>query len=282
MGCKTTGSWTKELEGADVVVNLCGKSVDCRYNPKNRQEIFDSRINSTRALGLAIQNSKQPPALWINLASATIYRHSEDTNMDEGNGEIGSGFSVEVCKRWEKEFFFHSNGSTRQVALRTAMVLGTEGGVLKKMKFFAKLGLGGKYANGKQFLSWIHETDFIRVIEWMIENKSASGIYNAAAPEPMQDWEFGLNVRHAVNRNFGLNKPEWLLKIGAFFLGTETELVLKSRRVVPGRLLYEGFRFKFNQADEAIKNLAHSSPVARKEYPKILPTSHSSIEHRIV
>lgn len=255
---KTLGSWTKELEGADVLINLTGKSVDCRYNEKNKAEIISSRVNATRVLGEAMKAIAHPPTLWMNAASATIYRASMDKAMDEYHGETGSGFSVEVCKLWEQSFNDAEIPGTRKIALRISMVLGREGGVMPVMTKLVKRGLGGKMGSGEQFISWIHEEDFLNAIEWMIRNKNASGPYNLAAPDPVTNKQFMTLMRKFLSMPFGLPSPGWLLEIGAFFLRTETELVLKSRKVIPRRLMDEGFKFNFAKTEKALKDLLHN------------------------
>ncbi len=252
---KTPGEWTKELEGADVLINLTGKSVDCRYNEKNKAEIISSRVNATKNLGEAINKTNNPPKVWLNSASATIYRNAEDRPMDEFTGEIGTGFSVGVCQVWEKTFNEINNPKTRKIAMRISMVMGKGGGVLPVMTKLVKAGLGGKMGNGKQFISWIHEEDFLNAIEHLINNEQASGAYNFAAPQPIQNKEFMSLMRKQLNVKIGFPATKWMLEIGAFFIKTETELILKSRRVVPTKLVNEGFVFKHPTVESALKNL---------------------------
>ncbi len=241
---KTTGSWCAELEGADALINLCGKSVDCRYTDKNKAEIFASRLDSTKVIGEAILNCNQPPALWINGASATIYRHSEQTPMTELTGEIGSGFSVEVCKAWEKTFNVFRLPATRMVNLRLSMVLGTTGGVIPTMVSLVKKGLGGTLGNGKQLMSWLHVEDFCRMIGWLLTHSSAHGTYNAVAPAPVSNKALMKLLREKTGMRIGLPAPRLILEIGALLIRTETELILKSRYAVPERFVKEGFVFK--------------------------------------
>ncbi|HEY0029519.1 MAG TPA: TIGR01777 family oxidoreductase [Bacteroidia bacterium] len=252
---KTLDKWAAELEGTDVLVNLTGKSVDCRYTEKNKAEIISSRVNATKVLGDAISKTKNPPKVWMNAASATIYRYSEDTPMDEGQGETGSGFSVDVCKQWEDAFNAATTPTTRKIALRISMVLGKQGGVIPVLSKLVKVGLGGKMGSGKQFISWIHIDDFLNSIEWLIEHQQDSGPYNMASPEPISNKEFMRIMRGTLHRKIGLPATKWMLEIGAFFIRTETELILKSRRVVPGKLLKEGFMFKYGTAKAALTNL---------------------------
>lgn len=252
---KTFGEWAKELEGADVLINLTGKSVDCRYTEKNKAEIISSRVNATKILGEAINKTTDPPKVWLNAASATIYRHSEDKSMDEFTGEIGTGFSVGVCLAWEKSFNEIQNPKTRKIAMRISMVMGKGGGVLPVMSKLVKAGLGGKMGTGKQFVSWIHEEDFLNALEWLINNEKADGAYNFAAPDPIPNKEFMSLLRKKLNVKIGLPATTWMLEIGAFFIRTETELILKSRKVVPGRLLKEGFVFNYPIAEQALTDL---------------------------
>ena len=240
------------LENAEMLINLAGKSVDCRYNEKNKKEIYDSRINTTKELGNAIFKCKQPPLLWINSSTATIYRHAEDKAMTESNGEIGSGFSVDIATAWEKCFFDFALKNTRQVALRMAIVLGKEGGVVHPLKNLVKFGLGGKSGNGNQMFSWIHLEDVFRIIQFVWENKNINGVINTAAPNPETNSRFMKKFRKYMNRQFGLSTPKWLLEIGAVIIKTETELILKSRWVIPERLLNAGFQFKYATLDETL------------------------------
>ena len=252
---KTKGEWTKELDGADVLINLTGKSVDCRYNEKNKAEIISSRVNATKILGETINETAHPPKVWLNAASATIYRNAEDRAMDEFDGEVGEGFSVGVCQVWEKAFNEIQNPQTRKVIMRISMVMGKGGGVLPVMTKLVKARLGGKMGNGKQFISWIHEEDFLDAMEHLIQHETSSGPYNFAAPNPLPNKEFMQLMRKQLNVGIGLPAAEWMLEVGAFFIGTETELILKSRRVVPTKLKNEGFVFKYPTVEQALKNL---------------------------
>lgn len=252
---KSAGAWCKDIEGASVVINLCGKSVDCRYTKKNKAEILASRKHSTKIIGEAIASANTPPELWINGASATIYQHSEDIPMTEAEGKIGSGFSVDVCLAWEKEFNAMHLPATRKVNFRISMVLGTTGGVLPVLKGLVKKGLGGTMAKGTQQVSWVHIDDFCRSVEWAIKNTAAEGVYNIVAPEPVRNKVLMQLLRKLLNVPVGLPSSAWMLEIGAFFLRTETELILKSRFAFPKRLLDEGFTFKFPKIDPALKSL---------------------------
>jgi len=272
---KSEGAWKNELEGSDVVINLAGRSVNCRYNAANRKEIMDSRVDSTRAIGNAIKNANRPPRLWLQASTATIYAHRYDAPNDETTGIIGGSeanapekwrFSIEVAKAWEQAV--NDAGTlpnTRTVLLRSAMTMSPDrGGVFDTLLGLVRLGLGGRSGDGRQFVSWIHERDFVRAIYWLIENDSMSGAFNLSAPEPLPNSEFMSVLREAWGIPLGLPATDWMLEIGAIFLKTETELILKSRRVVPGRLLQNGFEFEFPSWLGAANELRGRSRKMRK------------------
>ncbi|MEQ8469835.1 MAG: TIGR01777 family oxidoreductase [Marinoscillum sp.] len=254
---KSAGAWQNVLNGAESLINLNGKSVDCRYSEANKQAIYDSRIDATYILGEALKGCKHPPAVWINAASATIYRHAEDRDMDEATGELGTGFSVDVCKKWERTFFETDTPDVRKVALRIAITLGKRGGALEPLKRLVHFGLGGKQGNGRQYFSWIHESDVAAIVEWVLGNDQAAGVYNVAAPHPVPNKLFMQLLRREMKVPFGLPSPEWLLNLGALLIRTEPELILKSRRVVPGRLLNEGYVFNYKRIESAFKSLVN-------------------------
>jgi uncharacterized protein (TIGR01777 family) len=237
------------------VINLAGKSVDCRYNEKNQKEIVRSRIETTRLIGEAVVQCNHPPKLWINSSTATIYRHAEDRPMTEENGEIGKGFSVNVALQWEKEFFDFALSHTRQIALRMAIVLGRQGGAMQPLKRLAQLGLGGKQGKGNQMFSWIHIDDIFKIILFLMDHKELAGTFNCSSPEPVTNKVFMSSLRQVLNAKIGLPTPEWLLKIGAVLIGTETELILKSRWVVPGRLLKSGYIFSYLSLPQALEEI---------------------------
>lgn len=245
----------KALDGAEMLINLAGKSVDCRYNEKNRALILNSRVEPTRKLQSIIEECEAPPKLWINASTATIYRHAEDKPMDEETGEIGSGFSVEVAKDWEKAFFEKTTVLTRKVALRTSIVIGKEGGVMKPYINLVKYGLGGRQGSGRQMFSWIHIEDLYRIVQFVRANEDMSGIYNAAAPSPVSNKVFMKEMRLILKPLIYLPSPEWMLKTGAYFINTETELILKSRWVVPKRLLERRFEFHYETIKDALNNI---------------------------
>jgi uncharacterized protein (TIGR01777 family) len=245
------------LENADMLVNLAGKSVDCRYNGKNKKEILDSRTETTRILGEAVDQCKNPPSLWINASTATIYRHAEDRPMTESAGEIGTGFSVGIATSWEKTFFTFRPERTRQIALRMAIVLGKEGGVIKPFMNLVRFGLGGKQGNGKQMFSWIHIEDLCNIIVFLYQHKELNGVYNCAAPGPVTNEILMKTFRQVTHTGIGFPSPKWLLTIGAAIIKTETELILKSRWVIPEKLVQEGYVFKYPALQPAIEDILH-------------------------
>lgn len=251
----TKGAWGAELEDADLLVNLTGKSVDCRYTESNKRLIYDSRINSTNILGEVVKDLKRPPKLWINAASATIYRHALDREMDEETGEVGEGFSVDVCQKWEKAFNHVDVPRTRKVILRIGIVLGHNGGALAPLRNLVKVGLGGKQGDGNQYFSWLHEKDFVGIIDHIIANDDMTGVYNATSPKPVRNQQIMRALRKVVRIPFGLPMPKWLLKVGAVIIGTETELILKSRRVVPKKLIISGYKFQYEHIESALTDL---------------------------
>ena len=251
---KTLSGWETELENTDVLINLAGKSVDCRYTEKNKKEILLSRIQSTKVLNQAVLACANPPKHWLNSSTSTIYRFSLDKQMSEANGEIGNDFSMNVAQSWEKAFFKTETPKTIKTALRTSIVLGKNGGAFIPLKRLTQLGLGGKQGKGNQFISWIHETDFARAIDFIIESQM-TGIFNIVSPQPISNQNFMATLRKQLNIFFGISTPELLLAIGAKIIGTETELVLKSRNVIPTRLLDNGFEFEYKTLESALKNL---------------------------
>ncbi|HBS12745.1 MAG TPA: TIGR01777 family protein [Flavobacteriaceae bacterium] len=252
---QTLNDWTTNIENADVLINLTGKSVDCRYNAKNKKLIYDSRINSTTILGKAVQQCKQPPKLWMNASTATIYRYSLDKEMTELDGEFGNDFSMNIAKSWEKAFSEIDTPNTRKIILRTSIVLGKKAGAFIPLKTLTKLGMGGKQGSGKQKVSFIHELDFVRAVEFLIQNQTLNGAFNITVPKPTNNKHLMKTFRKELGIPFGIPQPEWILKIGSKIIGTEPELVLKSRNVIPQRLLNEGFQFNYPTIEKTIKNL---------------------------
>lgn len=255
---KNLGDWKQELEGAEMLINLAGKSVNCRYTEKNKQEIFDSRTYSTLVLGEAVKQLKHPPAVWFNAASATIYRHAEDRPNDEYNGEYHDDFSVQVCKQWEKTVNSIKLTSTRKIILRIAIVLGAKDGVLPRFKGLVASGLGGKQGNGEQYFSWIHEQDLVNSIEFLYNHSELEGVFNCSSPNPVKNKILMKTFRDLLKPAVALPSPAWLLKLGALLIGTETELLLKSRWVLPKRLQEAGYRFQYPDLQPALKELLNS------------------------
>lgn len=246
------------LDGAEMVINLAGKSVNCRYNEQNKREIMNSRIETTQILGNVILACEHPPALWINSSTATIYRHAEDRPMTETKGEIGSGFSVDVAKAWEEAFFSFSLPHTRQAALRIAIVLGPGGGVMTPFKNLVRFGLGGHQGSGKQMFSWIHVEDLFQIILFIQEWESLEGVFNCTSPNPVTNRELMATMRKVMHRKGGLPASTWMLNLGARVIRTEPELVLKSRWVIPNRLIKEGFMFKYGRLEQALHHILHT------------------------
>ncbi len=246
---KTLGNWVAALNGADIIINLSGKSVNCRYTEKNRRLILESRIFSTRIIGEAIHKIKQAPKIWFNAASATIYRDAYDFPQDEFTGEIGSDFSMNICKAWEKCFYEMDVPDTRKIVLRMAITLGINDGAMSRMKNLARLGLGGKMGTGKQMMSWVHVEDIARTIEFLYAHENLNGIFNVSSPYPISNNEFMSAIRKAMKMPFGIPTPKWILNIGAKLIGTEPELILKSRWVIPQKLIGEGFKFKYAKVE---------------------------------
>jgi uncharacterized protein (TIGR01777 family) len=262
------GPWAAELDDADVLLNLTGRSVNCRYTAANRREIIDSRVQSTRVLGQALAALRRPPRVWLQASTATIYAHRYDAPNDEATGIIGGDevdapdawrFSIDVARSWERAFNEVQAPVTRKVALRSAMTMSADrGGVFDALLALVRRGQGGRIGDGRQFMSWVHETDFIGAVRWLIAHEQIDGIVNIASPNPIPNDEFMRVLREAWGIRLGLPTFEWMLEIGAFFLRTESELVLKSRRVVPRRLLESGFVFAYPHWPEAARALCRA------------------------
>jgi uncharacterized protein (TIGR01777 family) len=259
------GGWAWELDGADAVINLAGKSVNCRYGPENRREILRSRIESTQVVAEAIDRASRPPRVWLQAATATLYAHRYDAPNDEATGIIGGEeagapetwrFSIDVAKAWEKAFDEAAARGTRKVKLRSAILMApSQGGALDLLLRLVRFGVGGKMGDGRQFVSWIHDVDFARAISWLIAHEEVSGVVNVGSPNPLPNAAFMRDLRAAWGMPVGVPHSKPLLEIAAFLMRTETELILKSRRVAPGRLLQRGFSFRFPTWPEAAADL---------------------------
>ena len=251
----TPGAWVSELDGSDVVINLTGRSVNCRYTPANRRDILESRVVPTRLLGEVIARAQRPPRIWLQASTATIYSHRFDAPNDEASGLIGGdepdaprawSFSIDVARTWERVFDEAPTPRTRKIALRSAMIMSPEpGGIFATLLGLVRHGLGGKVGDGRQYMSWIHCEDFVRAIHWLIEHDEIDGVVNVASPHPLPNVEFMKTLREAARTRIGLPTTRWMLEVGAILMQTEPELILKSRRVVPGRLLEHGFTFSY-------------------------------------
>ncbi|MER7769480.1 TIGR01777 family oxidoreductase [Kitasatospora sp. NPDC096140] len=262
---RTLGAWAEEVDGSDVVVNLAGRSVNCRYTEENRREMMDSRVLSTRAVGQAIAAARRPPAVWLQMSTATVYAHRHDAPNGEHDGLIGGAepdapaswrYSIDIARAWEDTQSEADTPATRKLALRTAVVLGPErGGALDSLSWLARLGAGGAIAGGAQYVSWIHERDFARAVDFLIAHEELTGPVNLAAPNPLPQREFMRDLRTAWGMPLALPAARWMAEIGAFALRSETELLLKSRRVVPTRLLDAGFDFAYPSWPAAARDL---------------------------
>jgi uncharacterized protein (TIGR01777 family) len=261
---ETLGPWVKELDGADAVINMAGRSVNCRYNEANRKEIIDSRVKSTTVIGQAINTVANPPRVWLQASTATIYAHRFDAPNDEATGILGGSepnvpdtwrFSIDVATKWEQACNAAETPRTRKVLLRSAITLSPDrGGIFDVLYTLVRRGLGGTNGSGMQYVSWIHETDFVRAVLWLIDHE-ISGAVNLASPNPLPNREFMRVLRQAAGMKIGLPATRWMLELGAIFMRTETELILKSRRVVPAWLLQSGFTFKYPDWPEAAAEL---------------------------
>lgn len=253
---QTLGDWSCAIDGSDALINMAGRSVDCRYNEVNKKEILDSRTESTRVLHEAVANCDSPPRVWLNSSTSTIYEDTRGTSPanSEAKHQIGDDFSMGIAKAWERVFFDRNCPGTVQTALRTAIVMGREGGAFPIMHKIARFGLCSPQGPGDQWISWLHVSDFCRIVQFLIE-EPLPGCVNVCSPNPIPNRDFNQLLKQSVKPWMVLPQPVWLLKLGAFFLRTETELVLKSRKVVPRRLLEEGFEFKYPRARDMISNL---------------------------
>lgn len=259
------GPWAQVIDGSDVVINLAGRSVSCRYTPANLRAMMDSRVHSARVVGEAIAAAVRPPRVWLQMSTATVYAHRHDAPHDEATGVIGGdepgvpgywSYSVEIAKAWELAQERAEIPHTRKVALRSAMVMSPDrAGVLDVLLRLARLGLGGPVAGGAQYVSWIHDQDFVCAVEFLVDRDDIAGPVNLASPGPLPQRAFMRALRAAWGVPVGLPATKWMAELGAFALRSDTELLLKSRRVVPGRLLAEGFAFEYAEWPPAAEDL---------------------------
>ncbi len=267
--------WTDTLEDADAVIHLSGRSVNCRYTPENRREIIDSRVMPTLLIGRAIEQAKRPPKVWMNASTSTFYRHALDRPQDEFTGELGGdepgvpdtwNFSIDVARRWEEAFYASTTPATRKIALRSSMTMSPDaGGVFSVLSKLVRLGLGGTEGSGRQYVSWIHDRDYCRATDFVLAHAEIAGPVNFTAPNPLPNRDFLRELRRAWGVRFGLPANAWMLEIGAVFMRTETELILKSRRAVPSVLLRHGFGFEFPHWPEAAADLVERTKRPRME-----------------
>jgi uncharacterized protein (TIGR01777 family) len=274
---QTLGEWAAELDGADVVINLAGRSVNCRYSPENRRAVKESRVNSARIVGEAIARAVRPPRVWLQMSTATIYAHRFDAPNDEATGIIGGAepdapdtwrFSLDVATSWERAVDEAATPHTRKVKMRAAVIMSPDaGGAFDILLKLVRFGLGGQSGDGRQFVSWIHDKDFVRAVCWLIEHDELAGAINLAAPNPLPNAEFMRALREAWGVRVGLPATRLMLEVGAFLLRSETELILKSRRVVPRTLLESGFEFRFPAWPEAARDLCRRYRDVRDNVP---------------
>ena len=274
---KTPGPWVKELDGADVVINLAGYTVNCRYHQRNRERIMNSRVDSTRVVGEAIRSASRPTAVWLQASTATIYAHTFGPANDEASGVIGGHekgvpetwkFSIDVAQAWERTFDEVEVPHTRKVKLRSAMVMSPDrGGIFDVLLGLVRWGLGGRSGDGRQFVSWVHYEDFVRAIKFLIARSDLVGVINIASPNPLSNADFMRAIRWACGKRFGLPATRWMLAIGAMLMRTETELILKSRRVIPTRLVDAGFAFNHPDWREAVRDLVKAYRLGAGQTP---------------
>jgi uncharacterized protein len=271
------GDWTRWFDGADAVINMAGRSVNCRYNAKNRREIMHSRVGSTRVVGQAIARAKRPPSAWLQASTATIYAHRYDAPNDDESGILGGAeaeasdtwrFSIDVATAWERALDEADVPGTRKIKLRSAVILSPDrGGIFDTILGLVRKGLGGTACDGKQYVSWIHDEDFVRAVYWLLDRREMTGSVNLASPNPVPNRDFMAALRRAWGVPIGLPASRWMLEIGAVFMRTETELLLKSRRVVPSRLLGGGFTFRFPAWPDAAGDLCARWRTQRRGRP---------------
>lgn len=273
---RTIGAWAHEIDGADAVINLAGRSVNCRYTDANLRQMMDSRVTSTRAVGAAIGQAKRPPKVWLQMSTATIYADSRGPAHDE-NGEMGGNeshvplyweYSVRIARNWEAAQA-EADVRTRRVALRTSLVMSPDrGSIFDYLSWLARLGVGGAVAGGGQYVSWIHADDFVRAVVFLLDNDDVHGPVNLAAPSPLPQRDFARALRRAWGRRIAIPATRRMAALGAFALRSDTELLLKSRKVVPGRLSDLGFAFTYPEWTAAASDLVARTRASRGRSPR--------------
>jgi hypothetical protein len=261
---RTVGEWARELEGAEAVVNLTGRSVNCLYTRRNRRDILSSRVRSVRALGRAIQSCERPPKVLVQAASLAFYGDAGPRVLDE-QSPAGRGFSADVCVRWERAFDELELKETRKVLLRVGFVLGRDGGALQTLSRLTRFHLGGTVGTGRQYVSWLHLRDFVRIVRWSIERDEAAGVYNATGPWPVTNAEFMCELRCAMRKPWSPRAPSWAVRLGAFLMGTEGELALSGRRCLPERLVEQHFKFLYTNLESALADIFTEKKVSGQE-----------------
>ena len=251
---KHVGEWANALDGAEAIVNLTGKNINCRHTDKNRREIISSRVDSVRALGEAIARCAAPPKVFVQASGVGYYGDTADRVADE-DSPPGNDFPAEVCRLWEGAFEALNLPATRKVVLRLGVVLGRDGGALPMLEKITRWFLGGSAGSGKQFISWIHVADIVTLFEAAIEQPELSGVFNTTSPRPVTNNEFMRELRRALRRPWSPPVPAALARMGAWLIGTDGELALTSCRCVPRRLVRHGCDFQFPDLRDALASL---------------------------
>ncbi len=247
--------WQQELEGAEAVINLCGKSINCRFTATNKKELLLSRIDSTKAIGTAISICKNPPKVWFNSSSIAIYKYSETILHDEFSTQFNQDFLSEITHQWENAVHQFLLSNTRKIVMRTSLVMAKNDGVFLRLKRLTQFGLGGKQGSGSQLISWIHVNDFCKIIEYLLENKNANGVYNFCAPHPIANKNLMKTIQQKLKMPIALPAFEWMIKLGALLIGMEPDLILQSSNVASKRLMDAGFEFIYHDFKSAINVL---------------------------
>jgi hypothetical protein len=254
---QSLGPWAEEFDGAVGVVNLAGRSVNCRFTPGNLRDIVQSRVNSVLAIGEAIRRCARPPGVWVQAAGEAIYGDQGEDWRDE-DAPAGEGFLVPTCLEWEGAFNKSPTPATRRVLLRIGFVLSAAGGALKPLLTLARLGLGGRAGSGRQYISWIHAEDICRVLLFCLNGKDVEGVFNVNSPNPSSNAQFMAQLRAALHRPWSPPVPVWAVRLGAWLMGTEPQLALSGVRCRPRRLLDKGFVFTYPDLAGAFGEITHA------------------------